>query len=146
MIDLHRLPDDFPSPEGPLSPRPVERARQLEAAFAADVARSRSDLRFVPNLVVHEFEALLFSSVHAIQAAFPRTNRKGDLDGIVSAFATPEEIDDRPELAPSKRLASLFPEYEKVLHGPTIARAIGIDAIRAKCPKFDAWVTRIGLP
>lgn len=33
--------------------------------------------------------------------------------------------------------------YDKVLHGSLIAKRIGLAAIRAKCPRFDAWVRRL---
>ncbi len=56
---------------------------------------------------------------------------------------TPEEIDDRPEYAPSKRIVNLFPGYRKPLHGPLTAGRIGLDRIRDECPHFAAWVARL---
>ena len=29
------------------------------------------------------------------------------------------------------------------IDGPQIAQAIGLSTIRAQCPRFDAWVTRL---
>jgi hypothetical protein len=63
---------------------------------------------------------------------------------VIDQF-TPEDINNSQETAPSKRLAKIFPygRYGKVEHGALIAEAIGIETIRAKCPKFDAWITHL---
>ena len=62
---------------------------------------------------------------------------------IRDGVATPEDINERPEYAPSTRIKSLFPAYKKTLHGPTAAARIGLDRIRAECPHFNAWMDRI---
>ncbi len=56
---------------------------------------------------------------------------------------TPEEIDDRPQFAPSKRIERLFPGYRKTLHGPMAAKRIGLDPIRAECPHFSGWLAKL---
>ena len=100
--------------------------------------------RVFPYVQRHEFEGLLFSDVNvfAAQVDFP--------DGCVTAlqvvrdqFTTPEDINDNPRTAPSKRIASLIPRYNKRLHGPLLAAEIGLDRIRGECRRFDAWVTRL---
>ena len=67
------------------------------------------------------------------------------LEAVADAFETPEEINNNRETAPSKRILRIFPEgsYSKTEHGPLIAESIGIDAIRAKCPAFNAWVGQL---
>lgn len=62
---------------------------------------------------------------------------------IAGAHQTPEDIDDGPMTAPSKRLLDIFGPYQKTLHGPLTVSAIGIDRIRAVCPHFHRWLTRI---
>jgi hypothetical protein len=52
-------------------------------------------------------------------------------------------INERPQFAPSKQIAALFPAYKKTLHGPTTAARIGLGRIRAQCPHFDAWTGRL---
>jgi hypothetical protein len=32
---------------------------------------------------------------------------------------------------------------DKTFHGPLLAMEIGLPAIRAACPRFDAWLTRL---
>ncbi len=57
----------------------------------------------------------------------------------------PEDINDDPSTAPSKRIRHAVPGYQKTLHGPLIAGAIGIDRIRSACPHFRAWIERLTL-
>ncbi|MBT9558191.1 MAG: DUF4276 family protein [Myxococcales bacterium] len=33
--------------------------------------------------------------------------------------------------------------YNKRLHGPAIAASVGLPALRATCPVFHRWVTRL---
>jgi hypothetical protein len=56
---------------------------------------------------------------------------------------TPEEINERPEFAPSKRIIDLFPAYKKTLHGPTTAARIGLETIRNECPHFNEWMNKL---
>jgi Domain of unknown function (DUF4276) len=54
-------------------------------------------------------------------------------------------FDDGPQSAPSKRIMAQIPEYEdaKTVVGPQVAELIGLDTIRAKCPHFNAWLSRL---
>jgi hypothetical protein len=65
------------------------------------------------------------------------------LKEIRDSFASPEEIDDSPITAPSKRVEALVPGYEKPLLGVLAVLEIGLDTIRSQCPYFDAWVARL---
>jgi hypothetical protein len=67
----------------------------------------------------------------------------GRLAAIRDEMRGPERIDERPDLAPSKRLANVFPTYRKGLHGPMAVAAIGIDVLRKHCPHADAWLARL---
>ena len=97
-----------------------------------------------PYVQMHEFEGLLFSDVEvfATQVDFPRDCVTA-LRAVREQFATPEDINDDYETAPSRRIASVIPRYDKRLHGPILAEEIGLDRIRAECPRFDAWVSRL---
>ena len=56
-----------------------------------------------------------------------------------------ELVDGGQHSTPSKRIGAVFPEY-RYSHasiGPRIAGLIGLGAIRAKCPHFDAWITKL---
>ena len=90
---------------------------------------------------MHEFEALLFTKWTGFaDFAIPEANKKA-IKQIIAEFPNPELINDRPNLAPSKRLEALIiPKYEKPFHGNYIALENGFDAILEKCPRFKQWV------
>ena len=92
----------------------------------------------------HEFEALLFSDVSAFARVLgiPR-NAASALAGVRAQFASPEDINDSPDTAPSKRIRGAIPDYNKVTDGSVVATEVGLDAMRRKCPRFAAWLTRL---
>jgi hypothetical protein len=139
LIDFYHLPPDFPGaeslPDGPA----MIRAEHLERSFRDDLG----DPRFIPNLIVHEFEALLFSDPTEIQRAFPGEPRAKELQAIADAFSSPELINEGETTSPSKRLERLFPSYDKVLHGALIAERLGIGVIRERCPRFARWLAAL---
>ncbi|MDP1586260.1 MAG: DUF4276 family protein [Prosthecobacter sp.] len=59
-------------------------------------------------------------------------------------FGSPEEINDSPQTAPSKRILKLMPGYEKPLYGSLAAIEVGIDVMRSECKRFDQWVGKLG--
>jgi len=151
LVDYYGLPQGegraWPG-RGKAANLPVaEKARCVEEAVLADLTAamgSRFDIRrFVPFVVMHEFEALLFSDCAAFSRGIGRPDLESGLQGIRDQFATPEEIDDSPVTAPSKRVEGLVPGYEKPLLGLLAILEIGLGRIRAECPHFDGWVTRL---
>jgi len=144
MFDYYGLPKDFPglsSDDLPYSTR-VNRIEQ-ELALTFDESP-----RFTPYLQVHEFEALLFSDVETLHRTISALAGSSplqleELNQLVAQFETPEGIDDGPDTAPSKRLQKYFPGYQKVPFGELIAESIGLHTLRAACPHFDSWVTRL---
>jgi Domain of unknown function (DUF4276) len=99
--------------------------------------------RFVPFVVMHEFEALLFSDCAAFSSAISRPDARSRFEQIRRGLATPEEINDSPATAPSKRIIRVVPEYDKVRLGASAILEIGLPKIRQECPHFDAWITRL---
>ena len=94
--------------------------------------------------MLHEYEAMLFTAPDKIAAAFPEDKRLNELQEIRATFATPEEINDDPNTAPSKRLRRLFGEaYQKPFHGALIAASIGLTAICEECRHFREWLTAL---
>lgn len=139
MIDFYRLPHDFPRPKQLAQTSCYQRVAQFEQAFADRI----SNPRFLPYLSLHEFEALLFSSPEKIAQPFPEQNESANLLAIRNQFASPEEIDDDPKTAPSKRILKLYPAYQKRLHGLLAAQSIGIAAMRRECLHFNEWLTKL---
>lgn len=99
----------------------------------------RPDKRFIPYVNVHEFEALLFSDPQKLAAHLEVDQAK--VETIVATCGSPEEINDSPVTAPSKRLAALSERFKKTSTGITIARSIGLAKMREQCPLFNAWLT-----
>jgi hypothetical protein len=64
-------------------------------------------------------------------------------DNVRDAFPNPEQIDDSPHNAPSKRIVALIPEYEKPFMGVLASLQIGLEAMRSECPHFSAWLERL---
>lgn len=100
--------------------------------------------RIIPYVQQYEFEALLFSDVNAFTAS-TRASAKSlqALRMIRTRFPTPEDINDRSETAPSKRIAGAMPGYRKVVDGALIARETGLQVFRQECPRFSGWVERL---
>jgi hypothetical protein len=91
--------------------------------------------------MVHEFEALLFSKPEEIGTALYMPKAAQELRQIRSAFATPEDIDEGPDTAPSKRIIRCCSAYQKAVHGPMVAQRIGLSDMRGQCPHFNQWLT-----
>ena len=100
--------------------------------------------RILPYIQRHEFDGLLFSDVNAFSVLtdVPQ-NSVIKLRKIRSRFRTPEDINDNKNTAPSKRVMTIIPRYRKPLHGPRVAKEIGLDAIRNECPRFHAWISSL---
>ena len=124
-----------------------ERAKAVEDALSADIEStmgSRFDRhRFIPFVMMHEFEALLFSDCNQFAIAIDRPELATVFQKVRDAFPSPEAIDDSPITAPSKQIEALVPGYEKPLLGALAALEIGLETMRAECPHFDCWVSRL---
>ena len=125
----------------------AKKADAVEAALLADIRHEMGggfDLnRFVPYVMMHEFEALLFSDCEQFGRGIGRPDLAASFQGIRDQFASPEEIDDSPETAPSRRVESLVAGYQKPLLGILAALEIGLDVMRRECPHFAMWLSRL---
>ena len=101
---------------------------------------------FIPYVMMHEFEAMLFSNCDSFARAIGRSDLIDDFQAIRDDFTAPEEINDCRETAPSKRIEALHPAYQKPTMGVLAAQSIGLEAIRNECPHFAAWLHRLETP
>ncbi|GAB4009983.1 DUF4276 family protein [Spirosoma migulaei] len=142
LIDLYGLDSHFPAFQETRLFRPYDRVSRLEQAFGERIAHHR----FIPYLQLHEFEALLFADpVHTedwLQLDHPELPA-GSLTTIRQAYQTPEEINDSPLTAPSKRILSLCAGYNKIADGILILKDVTLAVLRRECPHFNEWVTRL---
>ena len=125
----------------------AQKSACIETALLQDVAQELGGefeaRRFLPFVVMHEFEGLLFSDCQAFAEAIARPRLAQPFQDIRQQFATPEEIDDSPITAPSKRIEALVAGYEKPLLGTLAALKIGLHKIRGECPHFGEWLDRL---
>ncbi len=144
MIDLYRIPVSFPGHDEGEKRRndPIERVKFLEQAFKDDIADPRSC--FIPYIQLHEYEAILFCDPSCFEYHYDHHEKQiAALQKIADSYATPELIDDGPQTGPSKRILTQFPDYVKPSMGADLASLIGVGVIRAKCPHFNDWLTRL---
>jgi hypothetical protein len=148
MVDYYALPQDWPGRvEAPSKSSASAKAECVEAALLADIVGEMGPRfdprRFVPLVVMHEFEALLFSDPDGFAHGIGKDDLALALRSIRQNFETPEDINDSPETAPSKRIKNLYPGYEKPISGVVAAMEIGLPAIRRECSHFDGWLNRL---
>ncbi len=149
MIDLYGMNKGYPSyAETAQSNRPaLEKVEVIEAAIKADILKTPRvyNDKFIPYVQLYEFEALLFSDPNILQEWLGlKSNLPNNIFSVIrNAFETPEDINDSPHTAPSKRILNILPSYDKVAEGFVIASDIGVQKIREECPHFNAWLKKL---
>ncbi len=139
LIDFYGSTHDFPDKQASEALiDPYRKVQCLEQAFRADINQAN----FISNLLLHEYEALLFTDVSQFSNWFA-SDVVVELEQEKSAFESPEYINDSAETAPSKRIIRLCKGYDKPVHGAMIAMDIGLDKIRASCRHFREWLDKI---
>jgi len=137
FIDYYGLPKEFPGVTSRPMGSPHERAIHVETEWKHQI----DNYRFHPYLMIHEFEALLFSKPDELARALYHPLLLPQLKAVREAFPTPEDINDDPQTAPSKRILRIVPAYQKTLHGPLITMRIGLETLRRECRHFNDWLT-----
>lgn len=147
MLDLYGLGEGFPGMPPPPNLPNIEKVTRIEQAMSEDIATQiedlRPDIRFVPYLQLHEFEGLLFSDPSAFARGMRQPNLAQSLQHVRDEVPTPEDIDDDPQSAPSKRVLRIHPPYRKPLHGTSAAVEVGISSMRQECAHFRNWLERL---
>lgn len=143
LMNYYGRPTGFPSPPTsiPAGAAPLVKVQAVEKAWAQDINHPR----FLPNLLLHEFETLILSSPDSLLAGYPGEEAAvSALQKDISAFQNPEDINDNPATAPSKRIIRIFDQYDlkydKVNGGTLAILDLGLDAVRRECPKFNTWL------
>lgn len=151
MVDYYALPQTggsaWPGRETASQLPYARKAATVENALWQDVCQEMgggfNPDRFIPFVMMHEFEGLLFSDCVSFSRGIGRPELAANFQSIRDQFSSPEEIDDSPLTAPSKRVERLVEGYEKPLLGTLAILEIGLDAIRAECPHFHEWLSRL---
>lgn len=98
-------------------------------------------LHFIPYVQLHEFEALLFSDIAVFRRNFMDSEIKMDkIEKAIQSVSSPEDINNGPSTAPSKRLSEAISGYDKIVYGACLAEEIGLSVIREKCRRFNHWI------
>ena len=146
LIDYYGIKDSHAFPgweDGKKIADKTSRMRFLFGRMAADIPEEIRN-RFIPYMQLHEFESLLFSDINVISQSFDKDEADiARLQRAVDEFDTPEDINSRRDLAPSKRLMSAIPSYDKVVFGSCLAHDIGLEKILSMCPLFREWYGQI---
>lgn len=146
LFDLYRLPSDFPGYKQDNIPSHDVWVEVIENQIKNDIEQEKGRRfdNFIPYIQLHEFEALVFSSMVGIDALFEKSevDYRG-LQDVISRYPNPEDINNGPNTAPSVRLQKLIPGYDKVIYGVGIIKAIGMDTVLSKCPRFNGWIEKI---
>lgn len=147
MVDYYGMPRNWPGRAAAPARPSSQRASTVEQALAADVGTGMGPRfhrrRFVPYVAMHEFEALLFSDCDGFARSVGKPSLAPSLKTIRDSYTSPEDIDDSPNTAPSKRIEMIMPEYQKALYGNLAAIEIGLPAMREACPRFRRWLERL---
>lgn len=117
---------------------------ELEEVLRQDLGRWWHPQKVFPYIQQHEFEGLLFSDVSVFASLVDKEAESVEaLRNIRLQFKTPEDINDNKDTAPSKRIEKVIPRYKKTVDGPLLAIDTGLAKIRAECPRFNGWVTKL---
>lgn len=122
------------------------RAHFIEEALRNDFSKREGNsaaARFIPFILVHEFEALCFADCDAFCKGIGQPDMARAMKSIRDDFESPEEINDSPETAPSKRIISLHPSYEKPLEGNIGIMEISLEKLREECRHFSDWISHL---
>ena len=116
----------------------------LVEAIQKKVSRHWDQRKVIPYVQQYEFEGLLFSDASAFSNLPAATSLEvEELRAIRSNFPSPEDINENPDTAPSKRIKNVLPAYQKVVHGNVVATKTGLATIRAECPRFAEWLGKL---
>lgn len=144
MIDLYAFPQGGNTVyDNEVSSQPNGRNK---AILLQDKMSGRMQYQnFIPYVQLHEYEALLLSKPDALLSFY--TDKIQEVENLKAEIQgkQPEEINDTPEGAPSKRIIKYLPLYkkQKTTAGVTTAEKIGLPFLRTSCPHFNDWVTKL---
>lgn len=146
FVDFYGIRNDWPGIEEARRKKlPAKIAETVNKATMESVVslfgKTNPTKRFIPFVAVHEFETLLFSDAQILATELGVEPSK--VDAILAECGEPEKINNSSETAPSKRLEALNDRFKKTSTGIAIARAIGLSKMRAACPLFDEWMSKL---
>ncbi len=137
MLDYYGLPDDFPGSDS--EGHAVTRLAVMETALAKAM---NFPARFIPFLILHEFEAWYFASPRNVASHYGQPHIARLMQEAAEWAGGPEGINHGRETHPSQRLKSYGIGFRKTT-AVALLKDIGIPAIQAACPHFAAWLKQL---
>ena len=137
MFDYYGMPNNTPAIDHTDTDL-YKRIEYIEQAITNDIGCN--NLSF--NLLVHEFEGLLFSEPQAF-STIANDKAVEKLQAMRASAETPEHINNSVSTAPSKRIESVISDYTKVRQGIIVAKNIGINKMLSECKHFADWIDKI---
>ncbi|WP_339815340.1 DUF4276 family protein [uncultured Imperialibacter sp.] len=125
--------------------KPISNAREkvllLERKFSDRIAFRN----FIPYIQLHEYESLIMSKPDSLLSFFTDKTKEIENLTIEVSKMSPEDINETPEGAPSKRIIKHIPLYkrQKTTAGVAATADIGLPFLRQRCPHFDDWITKL---
>lgn len=137
LIDFYGYPPGAPACSCRAGHDPVACAESREAAIRDSLPR---DPRFVPFLMLHEFEAMVLA-VGAINGSVLGDSKAGTAfrASVAEHNGNAELVNDRPKTAPSKRVAAELSDYRKVRDSVEVLQG-QLPAALAAMPRLSSWV------
>ncbi len=149
MIDHYGINSDkkLPNYTNCIKETDVEkRISCMEQSLSTVVNSIKKYPYFIPNIIRHEFETLLFANPE-VGFGLEDEEIKKEVLAICSEFPNIEDINYTPEGAPSKRLERIYAnhnkKYNKVAIGMLIAELTGIEAMLQKSHRFKSWIETV---
>lgn len=138
MFDYYGMPDDTPAID--CSEVDIfKRIEIIEQAISDDMGQAN----LVVNLMLHEFESLLFSEPQCFSKITDDTHAVMQLQRMRDDANSPEHINNSVETAPSKRIINTIPDYAKIKDGIIVSSEIGINKMLLECRHFAEWIEKI---
>ncbi len=144
FIDLYGIHSHHKFPEfNTITANNKQKAIVMETGMKNDIDGALVS-RFIPYIQLHEFESLVFCSLEVLKTKFmPNEADFSELERIINTHTTPEEINNSPTTAPSKRLEKSISVYSKKLCSVSITKDIGMVELKNKCPHFRHWIEQL---
>lgn len=139
IFDFYGFPSDAPG----VSDRPAGSAELQVEHVEHEIAAAIPDRRFLPNLVLHELESWVFAAADQLSELRGEPELAERLRADCDAAGGPELVNGGAKTAPSKRLLQYCAGYQKVIEGPLAIADLGVAGLKSKCPRFNAWLTKL---
>ncbi|MCR5125746.1 MAG: DUF4276 family protein [Treponema sp.] len=140
MFDFYALANDVPGfCDAEKLNDPYQKVSVIEQKMH-DAIPVQAQRFYHPYIQLHEFEALIFCNLPILGQKY-FTQDITNLENCLAAQNNPELINNGYNTAPSKRILSSIPNYDKVNVGVQVLEETNFSLLRNKCRHFDEWIT-----